>query len=145
MFYAWAAAVLFSAVAAYTDLKWHKIPNWLVLLTLLVGAGHHAFTHTLPVAWWGFLYGFATILFYLFGVWAPGDVKFMAALGSLVGSAGVVSTLFFSFATFFVYAIWFLVFKGSLKENLKRELTVLYLYGATLVNLIRGLRFQRVR
>jgi len=145
MLYSLEAAAAFAAVASFTDLKWHKIPNWLVLLTLVTGLGYHGFTHTLSFAWYGFLYGTATILFYLFGIWAPGDVKFMAAVGSLVGSSGVISILFFSFVFFFVYSIWFLNFRGNLKENLKREFRVIHLYGSTLLNLMMGLRFKKVR
>ena len=145
MTYSLGAAAVLAAVASFTDLKWRKIPNWLVLLTLIAGIAYHALMHTFPFAWQGFLYGAATILFYLFGVWAPGDVKFMAALGSLVGPGGVFSILFFSFVFFFIYSIWYLILRGNLGENLKREFRVICLYGLTLLNLMMGLRFERVR
>lgn len=143
--YSLVAAVALAAVASFTDLKWRKIPNWLVLATLATGIGYHGVTHTLPFAWQGFLYGSATMLFYLFGIWAPGDVKFMAALGSLIGPGGVVSVLFLSFVFFFLYAMWFLIFRGNLRDNLKREYRVIGLYGSTIFNLMMGLKFEKVR
>lgn len=145
MYYSWAAAALFAAVAAFTDFKWRKIPNWLVLAVLATGFGYHGFTHTLPLAWQGFLFGAATIVLYLCGLWGAGDMKLMAALGSLVGPAGAFVVLFFTFGFFTLYALWFLIFRGKVKENLKREWRVLQLYGATLFNLMMGLRFGRVR
>jgi prepilin peptidase CpaA len=86
--YDWAllATVL---IAVYTDCRWQRIFNWLTLPAILLGWGLHAWID----GWWGlgdsllgFLAGFgvALVVYLLKGI-KGGDVKLIAAIGSLGG------------------------------------------------------------
>lgn len=86
-------AVLFvlAALAAFWDLRTRRIPNWLVLAGLVAGFGLNCLMSEQPLdglktAGVGMLTGFGIyfVLFLLHAMGA-GDVKFMAAIGSLVG------------------------------------------------------------
>jgi prepilin peptidase CpaA len=76
-------------IAAIYDLRYRKIPNWLVLAGLLIGIGLNAFLFEwagLRIAGLGI--GFAFLIYFpLYAIRAmgAGDVKLMAAIGSLVG------------------------------------------------------------
>ncbi len=77
------------AVATYTDLRWRRIPNWLVFPFLLAGIvvsaalhGWHGLGQSFEGLGLGLLiYG---ILFWMGGMGA-GDVKLCAAIGAWIG------------------------------------------------------------
>src|SRR5260370_22371070 len=84
------------AIAAIYDMRFRRIPNWLVLAGLIIGIGLNAF---LPEAsgnnseWKGLVFSlkgfaFAFVIYfplYLLRGMGAGDVKLMAAIGSIVG------------------------------------------------------------
>ncbi len=82
-------------LAAITDLRWHRIPDWLTLPALGVGllarfAVHGfggAFGQGLIAALLGAL--FCLLLFGLFAIWGKGigggDIKLITAVGALTG------------------------------------------------------------
>lgn len=78
-----------AAVAAFTDIRWRRIPNWLILPALVMGLIGNLWLRGWPGVLLG-LGGFALAalvyvpLFALKGIGA-GDVKLMAALGMIVG------------------------------------------------------------
>lgn len=89
-------------MAAITDLRSCKIPNWLTLGAMAAGILSHAFVDGLP----GMLFslkgaGVGLILFlglYVIGGMGAGDVKLLAAVGSFTGaeaalSAGIMAML----------------------------------------------------
>lgn len=84
-----AALLILAAIAAVWDLRTRRIPNWLVLAGLVAGFGLNGFLFGLPglaTSGIGMLAAFGIYLvLYLLRAMGAGDVKFMAAVGSLVG------------------------------------------------------------
>ena len=86
--FAWWPTLIVLAVACFTDLRSHRIPNWLVLPFLLAGIvvsgwlqGWHGLGQSFAGLGLGVLiYGF---LFWLGGMGA-GDVKLCAAIGAWI-------------------------------------------------------------
>ncbi len=76
--------------AAVYDVRYRRIPNWLTLLGVLVGLGLNAFLYQgwpgLRLSVLGLAMGFG-VYFALYALRAmgAGDVKLMAAIGSMVG------------------------------------------------------------
>ena len=85
-------------VATLTDWTSARIPNWLTFPAMGLGL----FSHTLMDGSDGFLFsaqglglGFGLFLIvYLFGGMGAGDVKLVAAVGSLIGPSELLSALF---------------------------------------------------
>jgi prepilin peptidase CpaA len=87
--------LLVCALAAFTDLRNHRIPDWLTLPAVGLGLALRwaffglggAFDTGLVAAMFGALVGF--LVFGMFAVWGKGmgggDVKLMTAVGSLAG------------------------------------------------------------
>jgi prepilin peptidase CpaA len=95
--------------AVYTDLRWSRIPNWLTFSAMGVGMVAHA--------WMG---GFSGALASLSGcalgmglfllpyacrAIGAGDVKLVAAIGSILGPSGVVSVTVLSVLAGGIYAL----------------------------------------
>lgn len=84
-----AALFVSAALAAFWDLRTRRIPNWLVLATLAAGFSLNGILfglEGLKNSLFGMLTGFVIyLLLHLLHAMGAGDVKFMAAVGSLVG------------------------------------------------------------
>jgi len=84
-----AVLLVLAVLAAIWDLRFRRIPNWLVLAGLVLGFGLNGFLFGLPglgTAGLGMLTGFGIYLvLHLLHAMGAGDVKFMAAVGSLTG------------------------------------------------------------
>ena len=84
-----AALLVLAVLAAVWDLRTRRIPNWLVLGGLIAGFGLNGFLFGLEglgIAGLGMLVGFGIYLvLHLLHAMGAGDVKLMAAVGSLVG------------------------------------------------------------
>jgi prepilin peptidase CpaA len=82
------------AIAAYTDIRYRRIPNWLVLTGIIVGFTWNALSGGM---WPGLLrageglgLGFALLIpFYLIRALGAGDVKLLAAIGAIIGPGNV--------------------------------------------------------
>ena len=91
-----ALACALLGVAVWTDLRYHRIPNWLVLGVFVTGLGHQ-FVVMGPV---GLAYGFGGLAvgttlfigFYARGGMGAGDVKLMGAAGAMFGPLGALFT-----------------------------------------------------
>lgn len=81
----------------YMDVRYRRIPNKLVLVTLLGGLTLHTIfggSHGLLVSLGGFALAFGMMFFFhVFGTMGAGDVKLFAAIGSVVGASLVLPTL----------------------------------------------------
>jgi prepilin peptidase CpaA len=81
--------LLVVVIAGIYDAKYRRIPNWLTLSGLVLGLGLHTYVEGLP----GLLlslkgFGLATVIYftlYLLRGMGAGDVKLMAAVGSILG------------------------------------------------------------
>jgi prepilin peptidase CpaA len=79
------------------DIRYRRIPNKLVLLTLISGLTINTFF----AGWRGLLVSlgglglafFIMLFFHVFGTMGAGDVKLFAAIGSVVGISQVLPTL----------------------------------------------------
>jgi prepilin peptidase CpaA len=94
----WIALALLVAGTIF-DLRRREIPNWipLSLCALAVGA---TMLHVSPRGWSALALGGALglaigIAFFALGAFGGGDVKVIAALGALMGPAGLMSLLFY--------------------------------------------------
>lgn len=79
--------------AAFTDFRWHKIPNILTFPSMGVGIVGHGLVNGwdgLGFSLGGLGLGLVLLLgFYIMGGMAAGDVKLMAAVGAFVGPLNV--------------------------------------------------------
>jgi len=82
---------------AYNDVRYRRIPNKLVLVTLLVGVALNTIfggTHGLLISLGGFALAFGLMFFlHVFGTMGAGDVKLFAAIGAINGISLVLPTL----------------------------------------------------
>jgi prepilin peptidase CpaA len=105
-------------IAAVTDYRTFRIPNWLtggglvfaLVYTAIVPPAHNA-------SWWwslaGAALGFAvTIPMYVLRTMGAGDVKLMTMVGAFLGFTGTLYAMVFSFVTAGIAAIAFAVSKG---------------------------------
>jgi prepilin peptidase CpaA len=87
--------LLSATTAAYFDLRWRRIPNWLVAATMVLSLGWHTWSNGwsgLLLSGGGLLAGVALLfpLFLLKGMGA-GDVKFFGAIGAAVTYKHILS------------------------------------------------------
>jgi len=84
-----AVLVLIVVTAAIFDLRYRKIPNWLVLTGLVLGFGLNTFLFEVTgLAFSAKGFGLALLIYfplYLLRAMGAGDAKLMAAVGSIVG------------------------------------------------------------
>ena len=93
-------AIIFIPLATaivYMDVRYRRIPNKLVLVTLLSGLTLNTIFggfHGLLVSLEGFALAFALMFsFHLFGTMGAGDVKLFAAIGAVMGLSLVLPTM----------------------------------------------------
>lgn len=112
--------IIVLGIAVYYDLRFRRIPNWLTMSALVAGVGYHTIAGGFAgagVSLLGMAAGFGCFfLFYIFGGMGAGDVKLMAAIGSLLGPRDVLFAAAFTAIAGGVYAV-ILIFAG--KKNRK--------------------------
>jgi prepilin peptidase CpaA len=115
-------------VAAVTDIRSRRIPNWLTLLGVLVGLSLNGVTYGLAGvrnSLGGMLLGFsAYLILYLLRAMGAGDVKLMAALGAIVGPENWVAVFIASAVAGGVLAIALMVWTGRVRETLFNTLLI---------------------
>jgi prepilin peptidase CpaA len=128
------AVTVYLATAVYTDVRMHRIPNWVTVPSAVLGLVYH----TVVSAWNGngvwsgagvSLAGFALgsvllILPWLFGGGGMGDVKLLAALGAWLGPKWLIMVFIVSMllASAMVIAVFFYSTVGSGYTKTRRKL-----------------------
>ena len=102
--------------AVITDLRLHRIPNWLILATLVAGLAWHC-----VIAGWtglvsgagGAVVGLGCFLpFYVRRAMGAGDVKWMAAIGTYFGFKGALLAVAFALIAGGLTAIGYLLWRA---------------------------------
>ena len=118
--FAWWPTLIVLAVATFTDLRYRRIPNWLVLPFLLVGIAVSGWLH----GWHGIgqsiagmgvgvlIYG---ILYWMAGMGA-GDVKLCAAIGAWIGPGQLFIALVITAIVGGIMALCWAAYGGFLGE-----------------------------
>lgn len=110
--------------AVVTDIRQHRIPNWLSLSGWLCGLAVGFYTG----GWGGFLDAGAGLLlllsltlpFFLFGWMGAGDIKLIAAVGAIVGGGHALNVLLGIVLSGLVMSLAVLAWKGELADAFRR-------------------------
>lgn len=117
-------------IAAIYDAATQRIPNWTSLIIVSVGLGWNIFSAEglgIKDSGLGLLAGFVLMLpSYVFGGMGAGDVKLVAAIGSVVGINHVLDVVLYSYLAMFVMAILYITIKGDLVKLLLRLRALIY-------------------
>ena len=121
--------ILLLAVSVFTELKDHRIPNWLTLS----GAGMGLFLGYLPggadlaSSIIGFAIGFGVLfIFYVFGGMGGGDVKLMGAVGALQGSPLIFTTVVYTALIGGVMAVFILIWHQKFWSGMGRSIIMFF-------------------
>jgi prepilin peptidase CpaA len=118
-----AGAVLLAALAAWTDLRWRRIPNWLTIPALLIGI----IANTVLAGWSGLkasllgaVLGLALLLpFVLLRSLGAGDWKLAGALGAFTGPGLLLDLLLASILVAGVMAVVLVIYKGRTRQTVR--------------------------
>jgi len=115
---------------AYMDIRYRRIPNKLVLVTLVGGLALNtlfAGTHGLMLSVGGFALAFALMFFFhVFGTLGAGDVKLFAAIGAVNGLSLVLPTLIVVAIMGALLAIGKMVYAGRARTTMFGVLQFFY-------------------
>jgi len=115
---------------SYVDIRYRRIPNNLVVLTLMVGLIVNTIfggAHGLLVSLGGTALAFALMfLLHAFGTMGAGDVKLFAAVGAVFGSSLVLPTLLIVALTGGVLAICQMVYARRVTATMFGVFQVFY-------------------
>src|SRR5690349_7398669 len=105
-----------AVVITYTDIKYRRIPNNLVLAMLLGGFAVNTYFgggHGLLLSLEGLALAFGVMFFFhVFGTLGAGDVKLFAAIGAVFGISLVLPTLMVVAITGAILAVIKMVYAG---------------------------------
>jgi prepilin peptidase CpaA len=119
------SAVVVAAIAAISDLRTRRIPNWLTYTGLLMAVS----ARTIFGGWSGLMSGVAGVfvaggifaLFFFLGAMGGGDVKLMGAVGAWMGPSHAVLTLIAVCMTGGFIAFAYLIFGFDKSSAVKVE------------------------
>jgi prepilin peptidase CpaA len=114
-------ALALAIAAAVIDVQQHRIPNWLTYPAFGIGLLLRAYFY----GWHGLLSGLGGFLlaggiifvFYLVRAMGAGDLKLLAALGSIVGPTYSVTILLATAIAGGVMAIIYAIYRGRLRST----------------------------
>ena len=117
--------------AAFTDLRWRRIPNWLTLPALPIGlAAQTVYGDGFWQGLLGALAGFAALLaLFLVGAGGAGDVKLFTVVGSFVGIRNLVAVFVLVAFIGGVAAVVVSLRAGALTRVLKNSLLIVTSFG----------------
>lgn len=120
--------VVLVMAAAATDIRSRRIPNWLTLSGVCAGLSLNWFLHGLDglkSSVEGLLLGFGVyFVLYALRAMGAGDVKLMAAVGSVVGPSNWVAVFLASAMAGLILGVVLMVRKGRVKETLRNTLFI---------------------
>jgi prepilin peptidase CpaA len=113
--------LLSAAVAGYFDFRWHRVPNWLIGLTVALSLARHAWqskTTGLLSSLAGLLLG-VTLLFPLFLLQKinAGDVKFFGTLGAALTYRHLLVILTLSLLVGAGMALFVIARRGAVRQT----------------------------
>ncbi|MBI6899512.1 prepilin peptidase [Pseudomonas putida] len=110
--------------AVLSDLRWHRIPNFLVLLGLALGlTSQVSILGALGLGHWalGMTIGFAVFLpMYAFGGMAAGDVKLMAMVGAFLTPHDALWAALFSLIAGALCGLLIVLARGQAQQTVGR-------------------------
>ena len=140
-------AVVIAAVAgsggasAAVDLRTRRVPNWLTLGITALGitlAAAHVTDRSLAGALGGFAVGLLLMLpGHIVGATGAGDVKLFAAVGSLLGPAGIAVAFVYTAIFGGALALTVAVLRGRLHDTLQETATLVVTGGANVAQIER--------
>ena len=112
-------------IAVITDVRSHRIPNWLTLPAIITGLG----IHLISAGAGGLLFGVEGLLLgaglfivlYIMGGMGAGDVKLMGAVGSMLGPQMVLLAALYTALSGGIYALAVIAFHpraGAIRARL---------------------------
>ena len=122
--------LLLLLMSAVIDTSTKKIPNPIVLTIIIIGLCFNSLTFE-GIGLWGSIIGFSVGLIimlpsYSFAGMGAGDVKLMAAIGSVVGFDKILNVVLYSYLIIFVMSLLFIILKGDLTKLLVRYKAFFY-------------------
>ncbi len=117
---------LVALTAAFTDLKWRRIPNWLTLPAVPVGIiAQTVYGDGFWQGVCGAIGGFLVLLpLFLVGAGGAGDVKLCAAVGAFVGLRNLMAVFVLITVIGGVAAVMVAIRAGALTRVLKNSLMI---------------------
>lgn len=110
--------------AIYTDLRWSRIPNWLTFSAMGIGFLIQTWIGGLQGALFslaGLGVGLGLFLLpYICRAIAAGDVKLMAAIGSIIGATGSLSVALLSVLAGGLYALSAMTYQWGIAATSRR-------------------------
>lgn len=117
-------------VASFYDATTKRIPNWISLILIISGVSWNFFSTDgmgLRISGAGLAAGLLLMLpGYVLASMGAGDVKLMAAIGSVVGFSKVLDIVFYSYMIMFVISVIFIIVKGDMLKLLGRYKALIY-------------------
>jgi len=130
------------ALGAAIDLRSRRVPNWLTLGITLIGlalATARLSGVSLGAAFAGFLLGLAVMLpGHLIGATGAGDVKLLAALGTLLGPRAVFFAFVYSAIAGGVLAVAVAMQRRTLEVTMERTAMLVRSRGANVAEIERA-------
>jgi prepilin peptidase CpaA len=140
-------AVVIAAVAASgctsaaLDLQTRRVPNWLTLGITALGislAAAHWTDRSIAAALGGFAVGLLVMLpGHIVGATGAGDVKLFAAVGTLLGPAGIAAAFVYTAVFGGALALTVAVLRGRLNHTLQETATLVVTGGANVAQIER--------
>ena len=140
-------AVVIAAVAASgctsaaLDLQTRRVPNWLTLGITALGislAAAHWTDRSIAAALGGFAVGLLVMLHgHIVGATGAGDVKLFAAVGTLLGPAGIAAAFVYTAIFGGALALTVAVLRGRLHHTLQETATLVVTGGANVAQIER--------
>jgi prepilin peptidase CpaA len=117
------------AVAAFTDIRSFRVPNYITFPLLLAGIVFHACISSgqgLSFGLAGAAVGFAClIIFYVLGGVGAGDVKLLAAMGAWIGPQAILALFMVAAILMGIYAAYLALRAGNLWQSVIKASLIL--------------------